>query len=422
MANEIGRGREMASARFSRRAFLKSAAVAAAVGPAALAACTRSHGDLAFFDWKRWWARQEQTGVVDFANWPYYIDRRRDGSHPSLERFTRRTAVQVNYYRPIRDNEAFLEQIAPDLEAGRPIGYDVIVITNGPQLSELIHRDWLIPLDHTRLPHFDRWASPIVKGPAWDPGNRYSVAWQSGLTGIAYRPQAVEALGRRPSRIADLFDDRLAGRVGMLTDLMDLGSFGLLATGHNPRTSGEPEWREAAAFLTAQRERGLVLGYYDQGYVGALQRGDVWISQAWSGDIYQAKRLGHDELEFVVPDEGAMFWTDNMVIPRGAEHPVDALALMDFVYRPPVAAAIADWVWYICPVPRAQGIVANNLDDPRVAGSDLVFPTRDLLGPSIPTADGDALYPSSPLRYYPTLGSVAQRSAWSRTFAPIVTG
>jgi spermidine/putrescine transport system substrate-binding protein len=411
----------MPSPRFPRRAFLKGATVAAAMGTAGLAAaCDRSSSaDLRFVDWRRWWHSKQETGLVRFANWPYYIDRRRDDSHPSLERFTRRTSIQVNYYRPIRDDATFLNKIRPALEAHRDIGYDIIVITNGPQLSELIERDWLIPLDHTRLPHFDRYASPIVKNPVYDPGNLYSVAWQSGLTGIAYRPEAVDAIGRKPSRIADLFDDRFHGRVGMMTDLLDLGSFGLLATGHNPHSATEGQWSQAAALLTEQRDRGLVRRYYDQGYLGALQRGDTWISQAWSGDIYQANQLGHPELTFVVPEEGAMFWTDNMLIPRGVEHPVDALELMDFVYRPDIAAMIADWVWYICPVPRAQAIVENVLHDPTVAGSDLVFPTADLLGPSVPTGNGDALFPDSPLRYYPSLGTSAERAAWDHTFAPV---
>jgi spermidine/putrescine transport system substrate-binding protein len=408
------------SRRFSRRAFLKGATLAAGMGAAGLAAaCDPSSADLRFVDWRAWWRNKEQTGLLRFANWPYYIDRRRDNSHPSLERFTRRTGIRVNYYRPIRDDATFLDKIRPALEGGRDTGYDLIVITNGPQLSELIGRNWLLPLDHSRLPHFNRFAAPVVRDPVYDPANQFSVAWQSGLTGLAYRPEAVQALGRKPSRIADLFDDRLRDRVGMMTDLMDLGSFGLLASGHNPHSANEGEWQAAASLLRQQRDQGLVRKYYDQGYLAALQRGDTWISQAWSGDIYQANQLGHPELTFIVPEEGAMFWTDNMLIPRGARNPVDALELMDFVYRPEIAAMIADWVWYICPVPRAQGIVAHALHDPTVAGSDLVFPSADLLGPGIPTGDGDALYPNSPLRYYPGLPTAGERSAWTRTFAPI---
>jgi spermidine/putrescine transport system substrate-binding protein len=412
----------MGARRLTRRQFLGVAAAGVAAGPALLAACEHAPRPTRFVDWDAWWQEQRAAEVVDFANWPYYIDRTRDDSHPSLELFTRRTGVAVNYYRPIEDNAQFLDRIAPDLGAGRPTGYDIIVMTNGPQLSELIENDWLVPLDHDRLPNFARYASGTVKNPIWDPENRYSAAWQSGLTGIAYRPEAVEALGRPPSAIADLFDPALAGRVGMMRDLMDLGSAALLAAGVEPATSTSSDWRNAAETLVRQRDDGQVLAYYGQAYLKALQRGDVWVSQAWSGDIYQANRLGHHELRFVLPSEGAMFWTDNMLIPRGAEHPVDALELMNFVYEPEVAAMIADWVWYICPVPRAQGIVANQLNDPKVAHSDLVFPTARVLGPSLQTSDGDVIYPESPFSQYPTLESASERAEWRRIFAPIVAG
>src|SRR5215207_10060837 len=104
-----------------------------------------------------------------------------------------------------------------------------------------------------------------------------------------------------------------------------------------------------------------------------------------------------------------------MLIPRGARHPVDALRLMNFVYDPEIAAIIADWVWYLCPVPRAQGIVANEIGDPRVAHSPLVFPGEDDLGPSITLPDNDAIYPSSPFRDYPRLDTPVERAAWNAT-------
>jgi spermidine/putrescine transport system substrate-binding protein len=407
----------------SRRCLLKSGYIGLLAASGLLAACDslQDRGPLSNnIDWTAWWRRQRPTGTVDFANWPYYIDRTRDNHHPSLELFTRETGIDVQYYRPIRDNAEFLSRIVPDLAAGGGIGYDIIVITNGPQLSQLIEQDWLVPLDHSRLPNFAEYASPIVRDPIWDPKNRYSVAWQSGFTAVAYRPEAERALGRTPTSLMDLFDPALTGRVGMLSDLLDLGSAGLLALGSDPGSSHPSEWREAATLLQKQRAAGLVRKYYDQGYLDALQRGDIWISQAWSGDIYQANALGHDELSLVVPREGAMFWTDNMLIPRGARHPLDALELMNFVYEPAVAALIADWVWYICPVPAARKIVADQLDDPSVAKSQLVFPTERFLGPATHLPGHDAIFLHSPLRQYPLLDTLQARAEWRQLFGAVV--
>ena len=363
-----------------------------------------------FVDPHRWWSTKHPTGTLDFANWPYYIDRTRDNSHPSLDKFTGATGIDVNYYRPIRDVETFVERIAPALAAGKPTGYDIIVVTNGPQLTRLIRSNWLVVLDRSRLTTFDSYASNLAKDPPWDPGNRYTVPWQSGLTGMAYRPEAVEALGRRPSSIQDLWDPALKGRVGMLRDLMDLGSFGLLAIGVDPATSTQEDWRKASARLADQRDDGILVRHFDQGYLHALQRGDIWLTQAWSGDIFQSNLTGHPELRFVVPEEGAMLWTDNMMIPRHAEHPADAIAYMDFVYRPEVAAMIADWVGYITPVPAAQPLIAHRYHDEAVAQSPLVFPN---------TAP-DAREVTSRFLIYPVFSSDYDERAWFSTFGSVL--
>jgi spermidine/putrescine transport system substrate-binding protein len=382
----------------------------ASLGLPALAACSNEASTSATLDWDAWWSRQSPTGVLDFANWPYYIDRRSDNSHPSLNRFTKQTQTRVSYFRPIRDLATFVGRILPDLRAGRPIGYDLIVITNGPELTSLLSENHLTPLDHGRLPTFAANASDLVKDPAWDPGNRYSVAWQSGLTGIAYRPEAVEALGRKPRSIADLWDRRLGKHVGMMKDLTDLGSFGLLAEGVDPAESTLADWLRAASRLREQRASGVVKDYYGQGYIGALQRGDLWITQAWSGDVFQSMQIGYPELRFVVPEEGAMLWTDSLMIPAGAAHPADALAYMDFVYRPEIAAMIADWVQYISPVPAARQIIADQYDDALVANSPLVFPT---LAP-----DSDEV--TARFRTYRVLHTAFEQRRWQEIFGALI--
>jgi spermidine/putrescine transport system substrate-binding protein len=371
-------------------------------------------------DWEAFWAEQEIAGELDFANWPYYIDRRRDSSHPSLELFTERSGISVNYYRPIRGNERFLDKIRPALAAGEPIGYDLIVISNGPELSELIDSGWVIPLDHGRLPNFGRYAGPLVRGPLWDPENRYSVAWQSGLTGIAYSPEAVEALGHEPTSLQDLWNPALAGKVGMMSDVVELGSAGLLAAGIDPSVSTPDNWGTAADMLLRQHDA-VDPRYYDQGYVDALSRRDTWVSLAWSGDIFQLNNLGQPDLRFVIPSEGAMFWTDNMLIPVNAEHPLDALTYMDFVYRPRVAAMIADWVWYICPVPDARRIVAKRLDDPEVARSPLVFPGPELIGHAVEGDDGTGELLGSRVRDYYVYADADEYAVWASVFEPIIT-
>jgi spermidine/putrescine transport system substrate-binding protein len=348
-----------------------------------------------------WWAEQKQAGVLDFANWPLYIDTDH-GKHPSLNQFASQTGIKVNYKEVIQDNAPFYAKIAPSLQAGQSIGYDIIVMTNGWYLTELINHKWLIPLDLSQLANFTRYASPIVKSPDYDKGNTYTVAWQSGFTGIGYDPKLT---GRDITSIDDLWDPAFKGHVGMMSDNTELGSAGLLKLGIDPATSTESDWHKAADVLQKQRDDGLVRQYYDQSYIKALENGDTWITQAWSGDIFQANASGYPHLKFVVPKQGVMHWTDNMMIPMYAAHPVDALTWMNFYYQPKIAAEVADWVNYLCPVPAAKPIIAKQLDDPAVAASPLVFPTPAMTKLS---------------RDYYTFRNYDQFNTWNGIFDPII--
>jgi spermidine/putrescine transport system substrate-binding protein len=392
--------RGLTSRRLSRRQLLARAGAAAGALSASslLAACGETTRAAAIGS-AGWWQGQRPTGRLAFANWPLYIDYTNWlKDRPSLNGFSRHTGIEVTYEEVIEGNEPFFQKIAPRLQAGQPLGYDLIVLTNGWQTSQLIGNDWLVPLDHSMLPNFARYAASIAKSPNYDPGNRFTIPWQSGFTGIAYNANRI---GREITSVRDLWDPAFRGRVGMMSDNTDLGSAGLLYLGIDPATSAPSDWEQAAGVL--RKQRGLVKGYYDQRYINALERGDTWISQAWSGDIFQANASGYPELRFVVPEEGVMHWTDNMMIPRNARNPLSAMAWMNYYYQPRVAAMVADWVEYITPVPDAQAILEKS--DPAVGRSSLVFPTPAM---------------AARARNYPTFSTRARFDAWNGNFDPII--
>jgi spermidine/putrescine transport system substrate-binding protein len=366
--------------RLTRRELLRAAGVTAGAISLApiLAACGSSAAGP--FD-------GEPDGIVNFANWPLYIDKVADDngvSHiPSLEAFTKDTGIQVNYRQVIEDAETFFRAIEKWLRAGEPTGWDIMVITNGQTLTDLIKLDYLMELPADLHPTFDENADATVTDPAYDPKNRYTMAWQSGITGIAYNP---ELTGRPITSLSDLFDPAFKGMVGMFGDTTDLPNLALLAAGAEPETSTEDDWKAAAEMLAHQKAQGLVRDYFTQGYINALRNGEVALTMAWSGDIFQEDLSGSTRLEFVVPDDGAIIWTDCMCIPKAAQHPLDAITLMDYVYRPDVAATIAAGAQYITPVPGSKAILEQRAaaatgDEAQllqqVATSPLVFPSDE---------------------------------------------
>jgi spermidine/putrescine transport system substrate-binding protein len=371
----------LSSRRIPRRAVLRAGGIGAGLAglSALLSACgiagsaSRDHNNV---DWASYWHEQKRTGVLDFANWPLYIDSEH-GKSQSLDLFTKATGIKVNYESVIQGDAPFYATVEPLLAAQEATGYDIIVITSGWYLTQLINSNFLVALDHAKLGNFSKYASSLVKNPNYDPGNRFSVTWQTGFTGIAYNTKII----KRPiTSFDDLSDPAFKGHVGMMNDNTEVGSAALLHMGVSPATSTHKQWQASTEWLKKQRE--LVLGYYDQSYIQYLENEDTWITQAWSGDVFQANLSGYPHLKYVVPKEGQMVWHDNMLIPRQAQDPLSALDWMNFYYTPKIAGIVADWVNYVCPVPLAKSYIANTLKDAPVANSPLVFPPASIVAKS----------------------------------------
>jgi len=168
------------------------------------------------------WDKATKAGVLDFANWPLYIDTAEANgktTYPTLDQFFKETGIKVTYSEPILDNNSFFAKVAPQLAQGQAIGHDIIVVTNGIYLTDYMLKSWFTELDPTKLPNFTQFASPRVQARAFDPGNKFTIPWQSGFTGIGYNPRLT---GREITSFNDLFDPKFKGKVGMFSESQDL--------------------------------------------------------------------------------------------------------------------------------------------------------------------------------------------------------
>ncbi|MGH2740390.1 MAG: ABC transporter substrate-binding protein [Actinomycetota bacterium] len=318
------------------------------------------------------------------ANWPLYINQTQKGHSGTVQRFENETGIDVTYREVIEDNDTFFGTIREPLAQGQSTGWDIVVLSDW-LIAKMIRLGFLEELHLDRLATFDENAGSDYRDQPFDPGNRYSIPWQAGITGIGYNP---ELTGREITSIEDLFDSAFEGHVGMFLEMRDTFGLALLSQGIVPDEATIEEVEKAQQKLLEQRDAGIVRGYYGNEYADGLARGDLWLTMAWSGDIYNLN-FDNPELRFVVPEEGANRWIDNMAIPVGAEHPTDAHEWMDFVYQPDVAAAIAQYVGYTSPVPAIKDIFTQAASDATSAGdrrfyenlveSPLVFPTEEFL-------------------------------------------
>ncbi|GAA3196716.1 ABC transporter substrate-binding protein [Actinocorallia longicatena] len=360
--------------RASRRDFLKLMGAAGIVAGAS--ACSipgqGGRGSVTQAQIDAFWKGKVKNGKLNWANWPGYMQ----DDHYTIKQFEKQTGVSVEYKEAIQEAGDWFGKIQAPLAANQSIGFDLMVITNGVQLSKCIQLGYLAPLDHKQLPNFDKYSG--LKNPAYDPGNAFTVPYQSGITGIAYNTKYV----KDPiTSIKQLWDPKYKGKVGMMADSQELANFGLFYLGIDPEKSTEADWNKAAEVLKQQRP--LVRKYYQQDYIDAVAKGDVYITQAWSGDIFS---LANEDVKFVVPAEGGTIWTDNMCLPKTAANPVDALMMANFLFDPVNQGPLEEFINYVTPVPGARDVILKHaaestgedkqtLED--LANSPLVFPSAE---------------------------------------------
>ncbi len=362
---------------------------------------------------------QEPGPVVNFANWPLYIDQAKDKEgnvyYPSLRLFEKETGIKVNYETVIQSNEEFFGKIQPQLAAGDPTGWDIIVITNGRQFNILKANGWVYELDPTRRPNFDANATAFARDPAYDPGNEVSMPWQGGFTGIAYDKTKVNG---PITKLDDLANPDKVGRnsVGMLT--ADMPDFVMINLGIDPATSGPEEWKEAAKWLMMQRESGTVRQYYDQGYVDDFTAGNLSATMAWSGDIiYYKLWAGYTDFEFIFPEGGALLWQDNMMVPVGAENPAGALMVMDWYYDPKIATMVTEWVIYLSPVKGVRERIIADAEKAREQGY------KGYANKLYATAESEFAFPDdatlAKAKFGTNITTDEQAQEWDAIFLPI---
>ncbi|HKF85173.1 MAG TPA: spermidine/putrescine ABC transporter substrate-binding protein [Candidatus Limnocylindrales bacterium] len=317
------------------------------------------------------------TGPLMFANWPAYIDLAGQaaedevyspGSSPSLEDFQKKYGVEVNYQEKIGDNAAFVETIKPALVGGLATGWDLIVLTDW-MASQIVTSGWAEKIEQGNVPNAVANVDDSLKNYPWDPTMDYHYPWQSGMTGVGYNAKTLADNDiAEPTKIADLWNVP-ADKVTFLTEARDTFGLGLLKLGidPNPETVTDDDLQKVADDMQPLVDNGL--RFTGNEYLQDFAQKKVWAAFVWSGDL--ASSGGEDD-KFIVPEEGVLIWTDNMLIPKGAEHKYTAELMIDFVYDPKVAAQIANYVYYVSPVKgSAEEIKAL---DPEAATNPLLFP------------------------------------------------
>ena len=318
---------------------------------------------------------QSPAAELNFANWPLYIDTDDDDAtkHKTLEDFKAKYGTTVNYSEVINDNEEFFGTIRPPLQGEQDTGWDLIVVTDF-MAARLIRLGWTETFDLANMPNKVANLQDAYVGVDFDPTDDHHAPWQSGMTGLGFDSAVTGDLTSLEAFWTD--DPRWKGKVTFLSEMRDAIGLCLFRLGKDPSQTTAEDFDAALAEIQKAVDAGIVRSFTGNEYAEDLVGGNVVLAMAWSGDII-AKQAEKETLAWVLPDEGGMLWTDNMVIPKGAQHKYTAELMVDFVYDPVIAAQIAAWVNYVTPVKGAKEALAA--EDPELAESPLIFPPDDVL-------------------------------------------
>src|ERR1700742_3031748 len=309
-----------------------------------------------------------QERVVNFYNWSNYM------APDVLEAFTRETGIKVVY-----DTFDANETLETRLLAGKS-GYDVVVPT-AYFLQRQTTAHVFQKLDKSKLPNLaNAWPTVTQRLATYDPGNLYAANYMWGTTGIGYNVKTVQKILGPDAKI-DSWDivfkpENLAKfkdcGVHMLDSADDIFPAALNYLGLDPNSTKQADLEKAADLVL--KIRPYVRKFHSSEYLNALATGEICLVVGWSGDIMQARSRATEakngvEIGYSIPKEGAQMFFDNLAIPADADHVDEAYQLINYLYRPDVAAKNSNFLSY------ANGNLASQkLIDPKILNDQSIYP------------------------------------------------
>src|SRR3954468_13024838 len=310
---------------------------------------------------------------LNFSNWPLYIDKQ------VLKDFEKKyPGSHVRYTEEINDNEEFFGKVRQQLQRGDSLDRDIVALTDW-MAARWVKSGWVEPKDKRNIPN-EKNLTETLRNPVWDPGRKFSLPWQSGTTALGYNPKKT---GRKLNSIGGLLDPKLKGKVTMLSDPHDSAGLMVLLAGKKTEDAGIDDVLAGIDKIDQENKKGQIRRFTGNDYTTDMAKGNAWVSVAYSGDLFQLRK-DVPGVEFIIPDEGALLWTDNMMIPQKPPHAYAAETMMNFVYEPQIAAQLAAAIAYVSPVVGTQE--AMQKIDPSLVHAPTVFPddaTRAKLHPYV---------------------------------------
>lgn len=346
--------RSVIGAMVSRRAVFAGAGGIGAAG--LLAACGGGSDSVA--DSVRW------------GNWPLYLDYDEETKkYPTLDKFTAATGIAAQYFEDYNDNDEFYGKVQAQLKLGEDIGYDVVTPTDW-MAARWIRLGYTQKFDSANIPNKSNILDSLAS-PSFDPNREQTMTWQGIMSGFGWN---TEKNPKGIRTIDELFAPQNKGKIVVLSEMRDTIGIILRSQGVDLQTVTEDQYMNAVDFMAKKIADGFIRGVKGNEYAEDLTSGDATAVIGWSGDMFILASENEGKFDFAIPESGGTISGDNLVIPStaSAEGKANAEKLINFYYDPAIAAEVAAYVNYVCPVKGAQEEMEKI--DPELASSPYIFP------------------------------------------------
>jgi spermidine/putrescine transport system substrate-binding protein len=333
---------------------------------------------------------------VRWGNWPLYLDYDEDTKkYPTLEAFSAESGITAKYFEDYNDNDEFYGKVQAQLKLNEDIGYDVVTPTDW-MAARWIRLGYAQKFDLANIPNRVNILDSL-SSPSFDPKRESTLTWQGIMGGFGWNTKT-NPKGVRT--IDDLFAPQNKGKIVVLSEMRDTVGIILLSQGVDLQTVTEDQFMNAVDFMAGKISDGWIRGVKGNEYAEDLTSGDATAVIGWSGDMFILASENEGKFDFAIPESGGTISGDNFIIPTpvGADAKLNAEKLINYYYDPAVAAEVAAYVNYVCPVKGAQAEMEKIA--PELASSSYIFPD-------------DAM--SAKLNVFRSL-TPAEESAWAEAF------
>ncbi len=254
------------------------------------------------------------------------------------------------------------EQMLQFYNQSPPGTFDAL-ISDGEYVVKLIELDAIAPIDPASVPNLSDYHPIYADFPGfYNDGEMMAVGTRFGNYGIAFDKELFTA--EEASSWDFLLREDLQGKVAMFDwYLPNMGntSLALFPENSNPYDLTDDQLEQVRDWMLRLKPNVSLLTSNVQDIVNAFISGDVVAGPVGDWVIQNAIADGQLNFMAVVPQEGAIRWSEGAVIAKDAQNPDLALAWVEYMSRPDVQARLANAAAYKGIAPNLKAV--DHLND-----------------------------------------------------------